>query len=149
MNENLLEKLKERSRRMTLNPTKSELAFRNRLEQSNIFYKTQYIIGFYIVDFLVGNTVIEIDGSVHDTEEAKLWDKERNDFILGKGYNLIRIRNEDIFKYDLGKLQKIKNNNKPKTKDDLRKITSSDKKFKKLKWYQQRIVLQRERLYGC
>ena len=55
--------LKERAINMILNPTKAELLFRNKLELKGIRYRTQVVIARYIVDFLVGKIIYEIDGS--------------------------------------------------------------------------------------
>ena len=39
---------------------------------------------------------IEIDGEVHNTEEAKVHDKERTLFLNQYGIKVIRFKNEDI-----------------------------------------------------
>ena len=60
----------------------------------------QKIIGSYIVDFYCPKLklIIEIDGEQHYLEENQNYEKRREDFLLNKGYKLIRFYNSDINK---------------------------------------------------
>ena len=60
----------------------------------------QKIIGSYIVDFYCPKLklIIEIDGEQHYLEEKHDYEKRREDFLLNKGYKLIRFYNSDINK---------------------------------------------------
>ena len=60
--------------------------------------KRQKVIGRYIVDFCIDSVklIIEIDGSGHYTELGELSDRERDSFLQGKGYRVIRFTNLDI-----------------------------------------------------
>ena len=60
----------------------------------------QKIIGSYIVDFYCPKLklIIEIDGEQHYLEENQDYEKRREDFLLNKGYKLIRFYNSDINK---------------------------------------------------
>ena len=147
MNRNLLEKLQERSENMRLKPTYHEGAFKKMLEEKQINFQTQYIIGMYIVDFIVGNTVIELDGDSHDTERNQAWDVNRDCYLKSRGFKIIRIQNKDINNFNFTKL-KEKTQKNP-SKEILKRISSKDGIFKTLNWNKQRIILQRERLYGA
>jgi len=61
-------------------------------------FRRQHAIDRYIADFYCHDLalVIEIDGSVHDTEFQKEYDKNRDDFLKAKGYRVLRIRAKDV-----------------------------------------------------
>lgn len=109
--------LQERALNMRINPTKSERAFRDRLDLKGINYLTQIVIGKYIVDFLIGKTVYEIDGSSHDGKE--LYDAIRDSDLRMLGYKVVHIRNSEVQTYEFykGKLKGGEIDN-PKVKDD-------------------------------
>ncbi len=98
--------LHERAENMRCNPTFHENKFRERLEIAGIFYKCQKVIGSYIVDFLVGKTIIEIDGSSHYETFQAVYDIERTKYLTGLGYKLIRVRNEHVVSFDMNRLKK-------------------------------------------
>lgn len=50
---------------------------------------------FYIVDFLIGNTVLEVDGGYHSIEEQKAYDTKRTQELMKKKYRVVRLKNED------------------------------------------------------
>ena len=72
--------------------------FRNKSFKGYDFDR-QKIIGNYIVDFfcLDCGTVIEIDGSSHDNKAE--YDKERDDFLIDLGLNVIHIRAVDVLSH--------------------------------------------------
>ena len=55
-------------------------------------------IGDYIADFicLPAKLVIEVDGGYHQEPEQQESDKQRTEFLERKGYQVIRIKNEEI-----------------------------------------------------
>ena len=55
-------------------------------------------IDHYIVDFYCAKAklVIEIDGSVHDGNEAMNYDKEKDAVLEGYGLTVLRFRNEQV-----------------------------------------------------
>jgi very-short-patch-repair endonuclease len=61
------------------------------------FYR-QKIIGNYIVDFYCPNSnlVIEIDGGQHYTDDGKLKDRSRDDFMKREGLNVIRFSDREV-----------------------------------------------------
>lgn len=96
-----VELLEERAERMRQNPTPSEAMFATRLLDAAIDFRGQFVIGNYIVDFLVGSLVIEIDGAVHAKAEQRKYDARRDAFIRRMGYKILRIPNDDVFEFDL------------------------------------------------
>jgi len=143
----MIEILFERAENMRLNPTKSEKEFRNKLDAKNIKYKTQWVIGKYIVDFLVGKTIYEIDGSSHLGREE--YDAERDRFLTQKGYKVVRILNSEVDSFKIKPIKAKDAKFKKPTKEFLRSVTSKCKVFKSLHWNWQKVILQRERLYGA
>jgi hypothetical protein len=89
---------------MIQNPTKAELIFKNRLIDKKIPFQTQKIIQPYIVDFLIGKTIIELDGSSHDGREE--YDEKRTAFLNKLGYSVIRIKNSEAETYSLKSFSK-------------------------------------------
>ena len=67
----------------------SQVQFRMKIEGN----KTK----IYVVDFLVGNTIIEIDGSTHNHKKQIEYDNKRDERFKKYGYNTIRITNDEIF----------------------------------------------------
>ena len=66
----------------------------------NLKFRRQQAIKFYVVDFYCDKhkLIVELDGTVHDSEEAQFLDQDRS-FNLSKwGYKIIRFRNNDILK---------------------------------------------------
>ena len=63
-------------------------------------FTRQKIIGSYIVDFYCAKLklIIEIDGEQHYIEENAEYEKRREDYLIGKGYKLLRFYNSDINK---------------------------------------------------
>ena len=61
------------------------------------FYR-QKVLGRYIADFYCAkaNLVIELDGSGHYTEEGKVYDGYRTEFLEEYGITVLRIPNPEI-----------------------------------------------------
>ena len=61
-------------------------------------FKRQVPIGNYIVDFLCtdNKTIIELDGAGHYEPIQQQYDKEREIYLTGKGYKVIRILNNEF-----------------------------------------------------
>ncbi len=86
--------------RNNLTPAEEELWRLLRKHKLNgLKFRRQHSIGGYIVDFYCASLklVIEVDGSVHDTEEAMANDKARYETLQHLGYKIMRIRNSDVF----------------------------------------------------
>ena len=90
----------EMARSFRKNPTESEDAvwqmIRNR-KIRNLKWRRQQIIDGFIADFYCAelNAVLEIDGSVHETEEAMLYDEARTEIFARRGIKTYRIKNSD------------------------------------------------------
>lgn len=55
-------------------------------------------MGIYIADFYVPEVkmVVELDGSVHDGDDAKEYDAKRNLWMTDFGYTVLRFSNHDV-----------------------------------------------------
>ena len=60
-------------------------------------FRRQQPIGPYIVDFVCMSRklVIELDGSQHAEQHA--YDKVRDEYLMGKGYRIMRFWNNEVF----------------------------------------------------
>jgi len=101
--------LKKFQRKMRSKPTEAEDKFSKRLFEQKINFKQQMILGFFICDFVLPDKmlVIEIDGPVH--EEHYIYDKIRTTFIERTGLTVIRLKNEDVEKFDLYQIHRLPN----------------------------------------
>ena len=99
----------ELARRFRKNPTESEdmvwQMLRNR-QIKNLKWRRQQVIDGFIADFYCAelNAVLEIDGSVHDTDEVKEYDEYRTSVFESRGIRTYRLRNEDCDKKHLTEL---------------------------------------------
>lgn len=61
-------------------------------------FRRQHPVGRYIADYYCHQSklVIELDGEVHDDEEQKNYDIERDKFMEEVGLNVLRIKNEEV-----------------------------------------------------
>lgn len=124
------ETLEKYAKTMRENPTKGEIDVVRFLKRCKIKYKQQHIIADrYIVDFFLPtyNTIIEVDGSYHQTVEQRTKDANREYVLRSSGYNVVRLTNSEALKlyntsYAVSVYNKIKNINKPKPKP---KITNT------------------------
>ncbi len=102
-----------RELRQSQTPAESLLwsRLRNRQLEDRKF-RRQHSIGGYVVDFYCAEErlIIEVDGSVHDTPEAKRYDAEREFDLCDLGLTLMRFRNEQVLETIDIVLQKITEN---------------------------------------
>jgi very-short-patch-repair endonuclease len=108
-----LHKYKERRKELRNNSTKAEQLLWKQLKNSrfeNLKFRRQQGIGRYIVDFYCPNKmlVIELDGDSHYYDDAKEYDKVRDEFMKTEGLKVIRLTNNDIYKNINGVLEEIK-----------------------------------------
>ncbi len=67
---------------------------------------SQFILDFYCHEYFLG---IEVDGSVHENENAKQYDQNRAVELEDLGITILRFRNEDVLNNLTEVLQEIKN----------------------------------------
>ncbi|MBC6982037.1 endonuclease domain-containing protein [Caulobacter sp. 17J80-11] len=62
-------------------------------------FRRQHPIGRYFADFACASArlVIELDGGVHDRDEAVTYDHLRQQEIEAAGWHVLRFRNDDVF----------------------------------------------------
>ncbi|MFA5973568.1 MAG: endonuclease domain-containing protein [Lentimicrobiaceae bacterium] len=66
----------------------------------------QFILDFYCHEYLLG---IEVDGSVHETEDAKEYDLNRTAELENLGITILRFNNEQVKNNLKGVLLEIRN----------------------------------------
>jgi len=103
----LLEKAKE----MRANPTQAEAVLWEQLKSKKlaIKFRQQHLIEDFIVDFvcLSKKLIVEVDGKIHDSQIEQ--DAERTKVLEGKGYKLIRFKNEEVIGNTDAVVSKIQN----------------------------------------
>ncbi len=90
-----------RARRLRKEATEAERALWERLRDrrlQGLKFLRQYPIGPFIADFCCRDRrlIVEVDGEVHTTELQIAKDKERDAFLRGQNYIILRFTNEDI-----------------------------------------------------
>jgi cyclase len=90
------------ARKLRNEPTASEVIFWGLLKQhfSNYRFKRQHPISQFIADFYCHKLklVIEIDGSIHLSDEAKNSDQLRDEFMQTLNLKIIRFTNDEVSK---------------------------------------------------
>ena len=83
------------------NMTHAEVLLWMHLKGSALGYKfrQQTSIGSFVVDFYCSSVklVLEIDGSVHETAQAKVYNAHRQELIERLGLRVLRFTNDEIF----------------------------------------------------
>jgi len=105
-NQNLINSAKKLRKTQTPWEDKLWYLLRNRRFREYKF-RRQYPIGNYVVDFICisRKVVIELDGSGH--LQSKSYDEQRDVFVRGRGYKIIRFWNNDLENNLEGVLNKI------------------------------------------
>jgi very-short-patch-repair endonuclease len=95
-----IRELSERRRELRQNQTKAEeiLWFELRNNKLGAKFKRQHSIGGYIVDFYCQKykLIIELDGEIHNTKEAREYDEVRDKFFKELGYTVLRFKNSEV-----------------------------------------------------
>ena|ERR1035437_1386065 len=62
-------------------------------------FRRQHPLKYFVADFYCHELLlaIEVDGSIHDLEENKQYDKEREEIITELGITVLRFTNEEVF----------------------------------------------------
>jgi very-short-patch-repair endonuclease len=105
--------MKERRRALRKRMTPAEVAFWSMIRKRQLEGKRflrQYSVGYYIVDFCCPEhkLVIELDGEVHNSEEAKAYDAARTLFLESVGFTVLRFENLEVFDYPERTLDEIR-----------------------------------------
>ena len=92
--------LKEFARINRLNPTLAEQVLWEHIRAGQIGYRVlrQYVVGDYIVDFLLPevNLIIEVDGAYHSERQQQEDDDIRERELVKMNYNMIRFSNDEV-----------------------------------------------------
>ena len=105
---------KENRRRLRQEQTYAEkiawMHLRNR-KLIGFKFKRQYSVDKFIIDFYCPELklAVEIDGSIHELKENKIYDLERQSYIEKYGIEFIRITNEELLGNPNKAFQKIEN----------------------------------------
>ncbi|PID70506.1 hypothetical protein CSB37_02350 [bacterium DOLZORAL124_38_8] len=104
--------LKTRARKMRNNPTDAEKRMWDLLRSgklNSVRFLRQKIIGNYIADFYCASQkiIIEVDGSGHNSDETKEYDKIRTQFFNNLGIKVVRFWNTDVLTNPEGVYEKI------------------------------------------
>lgn len=61
-------------------------------------FRRQHPVGMYIADFYChkAKLVVEVDGSIHNTEAVKHNDQAKETYLINNGFNLLRFKNQEI-----------------------------------------------------
>jgi very-short-patch-repair endonuclease len=105
-----LERSRELRREMT--PSEKILWQELRGNKLGVHFRRQQVIAGFIVDFYChkADLVIEVDGSVHEADEQKEKDIERDKALSGMRLRVLRFKNEDVIKNlsgDLGRIREL------------------------------------------
>lgn len=94
-------------RQLRSNITPSEKYVLMRLNELGVEVKFQLILGFYILDFVIPDRMlnIEVDGASHYGRQR--YDSIRDAFVDKCGFRVIRIKNGDIYDFDYKSILKL------------------------------------------
>ena len=73
-------------------------------------FRRQYSIDEYVIDFYCTELkfAIEIDGSVHETDDAREYDANRQQYIEQFGIRFLRVTNDEVIYFMNKVLEKIR-----------------------------------------
>jgi very-short-patch-repair endonuclease len=62
-------------------------------------FRRQHSVGFYILDFYcpAEKLAIELDGERHFTEDGKVYDERRTEYLKEIGIRVVRFENREVF----------------------------------------------------
>ncbi len=89
------------ARELRLHTTKAESLLWERLRNrrfEGLKFRRQHHIGRYIADFYCAelDLVVELEGTIHDTDHQRKYDKARFQYLEVAGLRICRIRNEQV-----------------------------------------------------
>jgi histidinol dehydrogenase len=90
--------LARESRRMRVEPTRAEAILWSQLRNRalGVRFRRQHVIDRFIVDFccLDAKLIVEVDGPVHDGQQAR--DAQREAHLRAAGFRFLRIANDEV-----------------------------------------------------
>ncbi len=90
----------ERAKKLRNNVTNEEMILWGILKEKfpTLKFRRQHPVSHYIADLYCHSKrlIVEIDGGIHDLEEIKMNDEERQKNIEALGIKVIRVKNKDI-----------------------------------------------------
>jgi very-short-patch-repair endonuclease len=103
--------LQERARELRKNMTPAEKMLWGQLRHNRLNglqFRRQQIINPYIVDFYCHTKalVVEVDGDIHDLQQD--YDVERSNYLIARGFHMLRVTNDDVMHNLLSVIHKIK-----------------------------------------
>ena len=86
------------AQRMRRAPTYAEQRFWKVLRKTDLHFRRQAPFGPYIVDFVCHEhrLIVELDGGIHDLPSVAARDAERDTWLTGRGYRVMRFTNEEV-----------------------------------------------------
>ncbi len=68
------------------------------LRNDGVHFRRQAPFGNYIVDFVChpARLIVEVDGGVHALAHVALRDAEREEWLKGRGYSVLRVTNDEV-----------------------------------------------------
>ena len=94
-------------------PTHAEEILWNFLKTKpyNLKFRRQHAFQLFVLDFYCHKLklVIEVDGSIHNKDEVKQKDKEREEQLGNSGLTVIRFTNDDIINHQDNVIEELKN----------------------------------------
>ena len=102
----LRRRLKKFQRGLIKNETFYEKEFEKRLLVTGLYFHKQFILGRYIVDFVLPNkmVIVELDGKHHEESKYRIYDHQRTQFLEGCGFSVLRISNVSLSGYNVASL---------------------------------------------
>ncbi len=92
--------LKDRRRELRRNATPQEEILWQELRNNKLGFKfkRQHSIGGYILDFYCSEKklIVEVDGGIHNTKEAREYDEARDKFFTSLDYKVLRVLNREV-----------------------------------------------------
>jgi very-short-patch-repair endonuclease len=83
--------------------TEAEVMLWSRLrlkEKHGAHFRRQHPVGPYVADFacLAARLIVEVDGATHSSDHEIAYDRERDGYMTQRGWRVIRVTNEDVYR---------------------------------------------------
>jgi len=93
-----------RARALRKRMTKAEVILWSKLRSraaNGFHFRKQHPAGPYIADFacLKAHLIVEVDGETHSTEDELAHDRRRDHYLHERGWRVLRVTNEDVYKH--------------------------------------------------